>query len=82
MYGESGEFQVANYTGAVQWWYNGVPIEGGEGQYSIDTFSNSLTVLNVGLDSGGVYQAELLDPSPPQFMNFDVTVQGKPSISP
>ena len=68
--------EARNYAGSVTWWYNGSPIptDGSSQKYSISSDTLILSVLNIVFSDAGLYQAELIDAEPTQFLNFQIDV--------
>ena len=64
------------YTGEIQWYFNGVAVDTSESKYTLNFSDGSLTISDVTFDDEGIYQAELLEASPSQLVNFLGSVDG------
>ena len=77
-FGSAGINLVAtNYTGRVTWWFNGAPVptDGSSQKYSITPDMLTLTIRNIVFNDSGLYQAELTDAEPTQFLNYQIDVR-------
>ena len=72
-FGVNLALQVENYTGQVQWWFNGAALTSNSSRYEI---SQQLILRDTDFNHSGVYQAEVLDITPPPFVLFLIEVTG------